>query len=40
MSPATDPKDSLPKDEAKKTFNIIKARSSDTLKNFITLEIY
>jgi hypothetical protein len=40
MSPATDPKDSLPKNEPKETLNVVKTRSSDTLKNFITLEIY
>ena len=39
MSPATDPKDSLPKGESKKTLNIVKASSFDTLKNFNTLEI-
>ena len=37
MSPAKDPKDSLPKFESKKTLNIVKARSFDTLKNFNTL---
>jgi hypothetical protein len=39
MSPATNPKDSLPKFESKKTLDIVKARSFDTLKNFYTLEI-
>ena len=37
MSPAKDPKDSLPKCESKKTLNIVKARSFDSLKNFNTL---
>ncbi len=40
MSPATDPKDFLPKNEPKETINVVKTRSSDTLKNFIALEIY
>ena len=39
MSPVTDPKDSLPKGESKKTLNIVKAKSFDTLKNFKTLKI-